>query len=156
MANNTRTSPEIKNRKAKQNFQIHEELEVGIQLAGTEVKAIREAKVHFGDAYVEISVKTEFWWVNAHIEEYSHGNINNHHVVRKRKLLAHKHQIVKWEKSINLKGMTIIPLKIYFKNGFAKMLIGLCTGKDNRDKRQDLIKQTQTREMDRMIKKARN
>lgn len=145
-------SPEINNRRATHDYQILETLETGIQLAGTEVKAVRESKVSFADAYVEITEKLEMWWVNARIEEFSHGNQFNHKPVRKRKLLAHRHQIESFRKGVELKGYTVIPLKLYFKEGWAKLLIGLAKGKDHSDKRQTLIERTHKREMDRAIK----
>lgn len=145
-------SPEINNRRANHEYQILETLEVGIQLSGTEVKAVREAKVNFADAYIEVSDKNEFWWVNARIEEFSHGNQFNHKPVRKRKLLAHQHQINDFRRSVEIKGLTIVPLKLYFKKGWAKLLIGLAKGKDHQDKRNTLIERVQKREMDRAIK----
>lgn len=145
-------SPEIHNRRATHDYQILETLECGVQLAGTEVKAVRESKLSFADAYVEVSDQYELWWVNARIEEFSHGNLFNHKPVRKRKLLAHGHEIAHLKRQVEIKGLTLIPLKLYFKKGWAKLLVGLAKGKDHQDKRNTLIERTHKREMDRALK----
>lgn len=147
--------PTIQNRKARQQYQILEKLECGIQLTGTEIKSVREAKIQLGESYIEVTHELEFWLVNSHIDEFSQGNRYNHEPRRKRKLLAHRAEIIKFHKAKELKGLTIIPLKLYFKGRLAKIEIGLARGKDHQDKRQDLIKRTQNREMERAMKSAR-
>lgn len=147
--------PTIQNRKARHNFQILETLEVGIQLTGTEIKSIREGNIQLSEAYVEVTPKFELFLMGAHIDEYSQGNRFNHEPARKRKLLAHRAEIIKFHKAKVLKGLTIVPLKMYFKGSYAKLEIGLAKGKNVGDKRQDLIQKTQKREIDRAIKAAR-
>ncbi|GHV16737.1 SsrA-binding protein [Fibrobacterales bacterium] len=139
MKNNTDT-PAIHNRKATHQYQILESFEVGVMLAGSEVKSIRAGHISLGESWVDISTNGELWLVGAHINEYSQASQFNHIPARRRKLLAHKHEIEKMQKAIELKGLTIIPIKLYFKKRFVKMEIAICRGKDQRDKRQDLIK----------------
>ena len=151
----TSNTPEIQNRKARHNYQILETLETGIVLKGTEVKSTRAAKVNIGEAWIDITPQLEMFLVNSNIEEYSHGNQFNHQSDRRRKLLAHQAEIIKFHKAKELKGLTIIPLKLYFNaKGYAKLQIGLGRGKDMGDKRQDMIQRTQKREMDRAMKGA--
>ncbi len=146
-------SPEILNRKAKYNYHITENLETGMVLTGTEVKAIRLGKINIAEAWVDITPKMEMFLVGAHIEEYSHGNRFNHEAVRRRKLLAHRSEIIKFNKGKVLNGLTIVPLKLYFTpKGYAKLLIGLGKGKDKGDKRQDVISRESKREMGRAMK----
>ena len=150
-----RLSPTIQNRKVRYNYHVLEEFEVGIMLTGTEIKSIRESKISMGESFITINKDIELFWHSANIDEYSHGNRYNHRPQRIRKLLAHKHEILKMYKATEIKGLTIVPLKLYFKKGCAKLQIALCRGKDNQDKRQDLIGKTQKREMDRAMKNAR-
>lgn len=147
--------PTISNRKARHEYQILETLECGIQLTGTEIKSIREGKIILGEAYIEVTEKFELYMVNAYIDEFTQGNRNNHDPRRRRKLLAHRSEILKFHKAKEVKGLTIVPLKLYFKGSYAKLEIGLAKGKDQGDKRQDLIKKTQQREMDRAMKSVR-
>lgn len=147
--------PTIQNRKARHQYQILETLECGVQLTGTEIKSIRDGKVILGESYVEVTHQFELFLVNSYIEEYTQGNRYNHDPRRKRKLLAHRAEIIKFHKAKEIKGLTIVPLKLYFKGSYVKLEIGLAKGKDQGDKRQDLIKRTQKREMDRAIKNAR-
>ncbi|MCL1956298.1 MAG: SsrA-binding protein SmpB [Fibromonadales bacterium] len=129
----------IHNRKASHQYEILECFEVGIMLAGSEVKSIRAGKISISESWVDISEKNELWLVGAHINEYLQANQFNHIPARRRKLLAHKHEIEKIQKAIEIKGLTIIPLKLYFKNRRAKLEIAICRGKKQHDKRQDLI-----------------
>ncbi|MGL1903823.1 MAG: SsrA-binding protein SmpB [Fibrobacterales bacterium] len=145
-------APTIQNRKARHEFFVLETYEVGIVLTGTEVKSIRLGKVVIGDSYVEISSKMELFLINSSIEEYLQGNRYNHNPIRKRKLLAHKHEIEKMHKAKEQKGLTIIPLKLYFKKGKVKFEIGVCRGKNTVDKRQTLKERDQKREAQRAIK----
>jgi|BioPla2DNA2_1021312.scaffolds.fasta_scaffold04229_2 SsrA-binding protein len=151
--NNSQT-PSIVNRKASHLYFIEERFEVGIMLIGSEIKSIRNAKVNISEAWIDIpSGKNELWLVGAHIDEYLFANQFNHIPARRRKLLAHTHEIQKMKKAIELKGKTIIPLKLYFKNRRAKLEIGICRGKDQKDKRQDVLKREANLEMARQIKK---
>jgi len=116
-------------------------------LVGSEVKSIRDGHISISEAWVDISEKNELWLVGAHINEYLQANQFNHIPARRRKLLAHKHEIEKMQKAIELKGLTIIPLKLYFKNRRAKLQIAICRGKKQQDKRQDLIERDDVRRM---------
>lgn len=148
-------NPTIINRKASHLYHIEDRYEVGIMLQGSEIKSIRNGKISIGEAWVDITDSMELWLVGAHIDEFLQANRFNHIPARRRKLLAHKHEIEKMRKATELKGLTIVPLKLYFKNRYAKLEIGICRGKDQRDKRQDLISKDATREMARTLKGMR-
>jgi len=137
----------IHNRKASHQYEVLESFETGIMLVGSEVKSIRDGHISISEAWVDISEKNELWLVGAHINEYSQANQFNHVPARKRKLLAHRHEIEKMQKAIELKGLTLIPLKLYFKNRRAKLQIAICRGKKQQDKRQDLIERDDVRRM---------
>ena len=124
-------------------------------LIGSEVKSIRNGKCSISEAWVDLDDKNEIWLVGAHIDEYLFANRFNHMPARRRKLLAHKHEIQKMRKAKELKGYTLIPLKIYFKNRYAKLEVGICRGKDQQDKRQDIIKRDAKLEMARIAKARR-
>ena len=137
---------EILNRKARYDYEIEEEYEVGIVLKGTEIKSIREGKANIKDSYAIIR-NNELFLLNTHVSAYEKGNIFNHEEDRTRKLLMHKKEIMKLSNKITLEGYTLIPLKIYFKNSKAKVLLGLCKGKKNYDKRETIKKRDTEREM---------
>jgi len=137
----------IHNRKASHLYEVLECFETGIMLVGSEVKSIRDGHISISEAWVDISEKNELWLVGAHINEYLQANQFNHIPARRRKLLAHKHEIEKMQKAIELKGLTIIPLKLYFKKRRAKLQIAICRGKKQQDKRQDLIERDDIRKM---------
>ena len=126
---------EILNRKARHDYFIEEEYECGIVLTGTEIKSIRDGKANIKDSYAIIR-KNELFLLNMFISHYKEGNIFNHNETRTRKLLMHKKEILKLNDKITLQGYTLIPLKVYFKSNKAKVLLGLCKGKKNYDKRQ--------------------
>jgi len=147
-------TPTLNNRKARHNYHVEESYEVGIMLQGTEVKSVRQAKVNFADSYVDITPAMELYWVNAHIDEYLQGNQFNHNSTRKRKLLAHSSEIMKMHKARELKGYTLIPLKMYFRNGKVKLEIGVCRGKDKYDKREAIKQKESKRSLDRAMKAA--
>jgi SsrA-binding protein len=146
-------APVIQNRSARHHYHVMDTYEVGIMLKGTEVKSVRTGKLELAEAFVMVR-KNELWLVNAYIHEYSQGNIYNHLPRRERKLLAHKSEIAKIEELISLKGLTIIPLKAYFKGSVLKLEIAICKGKEARDKRQDKAKQESKRDMDRAMRDA--
>jgi SsrA-binding protein len=127
------------NRKALFNYEILERMEAGIALRGTEVKSIRDGGFQFRDSFVDFR-GGELWLVGGRVAPYSHGNLQNHPEDRDRKLLLHKREILKLGGKATEKGLTIIPLKAYFKNGVIKLEIGLARGKKAHDKR-DSIKQ---------------
>lgn len=142
---------EILNRKARFDYFIEDEIEAGIVLTGTEIKSIRLGKVNLGDSYAIIR-NEEIYLLNTHISSYDKGNIFNHDENRTRKLLMHKSQIKKLNNKIILEGYTLIPLKIYFVKGRAKVLIGLCKGKKNYDKRETIKKRDIDREISKQYK----
>lgn len=142
---------EILNRKARFDYFIEDEIEAGIVLTGTEIKSIRMGKVNIGDSYAIIR-NEEIYLLNTHISSYDKGNIFNHDEDRTRKLLMHKSQIKKLNNKVTLEGYTLIPLKIYFVKGRAKVLIGLCKGKKNFDKRESIKERDVQREIEKKYK----
>jgi SsrA-binding protein len=124
------------NRSASYNYLILEKMEAGLVLHGTEVKALREGKANIRDAYVDFKPSGPFL-VNAHIAQYMPGGPWNHEPLGERKLLLHKREIHKFSGRIESKGLTVIPLRIYFRNGLAKVEIALAQGKKSWDRRQD-------------------
>jgi SsrA-binding protein len=146
------------NPNAKRNFHIEEVVEAGIALQGTEIKSLRNQSPNLNDAFAEISGKRgsalEAWLVNAHIAPYTHGNIWNHEPLRRRKLLLHRHQIDKMFGAITQKGYTVVPTRMYFKDGYAKVELGLGRGKTKGDKRDSTKKRDAQREMDQARKKS--
>ena len=128
---------EIVNRKARFDYEVLEEIEAGIVLTGTEIKSIRDGKANIKDCYGVIR-NGEVYLLNMHISHNELGNIFNHDETRPRKLLLHKKEILKLNNSIQLQGLTLIPLKVYFKKNKAKILLGLCRGKKNYDKRESI------------------
>lgn len=139
------------NRKARHDYFIHETFEAGISLQGTEVKSLRAGKANLKDSYAEIK-NGELFLQNMHISPYEQGNIFNHDPLRSRKLLMHKAEIVKLFGKTREKGFTLVPLKVYFKRGKAKLELALASGKHNYDKRQDLKAKSDKREMERALK----
>ena len=142
---------EILNRKARFDYFIEEEIECGIVLKGTEIKSIRNGSCNIKDSYAVIKNK-EVYLLNTFISTYKEGNIFNHEERRTRKLLLHKSEIKKLNDKVELQGYTLIPLKIYLKDGKAKVLLGLCKGKKNYDKRESLKEKDLKRESERAMK----
>ena len=139
------------NRKARHDYFIHETYEAGIALQGTEVKSLRAGRANLKDSYASIQ-NGEIFVENLHISPTNQGNIFNNAPLRRRKLLMHKAEIVKLFAKTREKGFTLVPLKIYFKQGRAKMEIALASGKHNYDKRQDLHEKAAKREIERALK----
>jgi len=139
------------NREAYHNYHILETYECGIVLTGTEVKSIREGRLNLKDAYVAIR-EGEAWLLNAHISPYSHGNRMNHDPLRDRKLLMHRYEIDKLASKTVEKGLTLVPTKVYFKNGRAKVEIALAKGKKLYDKRETQMRRQIDRETRAMMK----
>ena len=123
-----------KNKKAYFNYEVIEDLECGISLAGTEVKSIRDGRFSFSDSYVTID-KQGLTLVGLTIQPYTHGNINNHEPNRNRRLLAHKADNKKFKRKVDEKGFTLVPTSIYLKGNLVKVQISLCRGKQLHDKR---------------------
>ena len=139
------------NRRARRDYQVLERFEAGLELRGTEVKSLRTGKMTLKDSYGEV-IKGEMFLVGSHISPYEQGNIYNHDPERRRKLLMHKREIVKLGAQVAEKGLALIPLRVYFKQGRAKVEIGLCRGKKTIDKRQTIRDREAEREVGRYLK----
>ncbi|RFU67008.1 SsrA-binding protein SmpB [Peribacillus saganii] len=139
------------NKKANHDYFIEETYEAGIVLQGTEIKAIRAGRLNLKDAFARIE-RGELFLHNMHISPYEQGNRYNHDPLRTRKLLLHRKQINQLIGETKEEGYTIVPLKVYLKNGFAKVLIGLGKGKKNFDKRETLKKKDANREIERALR----
>ncbi len=139
------------NRKARHEYTILQTYETGIVLVGTEVKALREGKANLVDSYALIQ-RNEVWLLSLHISEYKQGNINNHVPTRDRKLLMNRSEIKKLIGKTKEKGLTLIPLRLYFKNGRVKVELALAKGKKVYDKRADIAKKDFQRDQERRIK----
>ena len=145
---------EIRNSKALRDYFVDERFEAGIQLRGTEVKSIRAGKAQISDAFGRIE-KGEAWLHNTHIEQYAFGNIHNHDAKRTRKLLLHRRHIEKIEHALKAGGRALIPLRMYFKEALVKVEVALCTGKKLFDRRDDLKKRVEMREVAQALKHRR-
>ena len=139
------------NRKARHDYHIHETYEAGIALTGTEVKSLRAGKANLKDSYAHVE-NGEMMISQMHISPYEQGNIFNHDPMRKRKLLMHKKEILKLFGKTREKGYSLVPLKLYFTRGKAKLQIALATGKKNYDKRQDIAARDAKRDMERAMR----
>jgi SsrA-binding protein len=139
------------NRKARHEYTIIQTFEAGIVLVGTEVKSLRQGKANLVDSYGKLK-EGEVWLINLHISEYTQGNINNHDPRRERKLLLNRSEIRKLIGKTKEKGLTLVPLRLYFKNGKAKVELALAKGKKVYDKRKDIAKKDFQREQERRIK----
>ena len=142
---------EILNRKARFNYDVVDTIECGIVLKGTEIKSIRAGKANIKDSYGIIK-NNEAYILNMHISPYENGGVFNHEETRTRKLLLHKNEILKLKNKLELEGFTLIPLKVYFVNGKAKIDLGLCKGKKLYDKREDVKKRDIEREITKKYK----
>ena len=131
----------LNNRQAFHEYHILDKFEAGAALVGTEVKSIMAGRIQLKESYVAIK-EGEVWLLGAHISHYSHGNINNHDVLRPRKLLLHRREIEKLEKETTQKGMTLVITSIYWKNGRIKFEIGVAKGKKLYDKRETEMRKT--------------
>jgi SsrA-binding protein len=146
---------EIRNSKALRDYSVDERFEAGIQLRGSEVKSIRAGKAQINDAFTRAE-KGELWLYNAHIEQYAFGNIYNHDAKRIRKLLLHRRHIEKIRAALEAGGgRAAVPLRLYFKDALVKVELALCTGKKLFDRREDLKKKAELREVDQAMKQRR-
>jgi SsrA-binding protein len=143
-----------KNRKATHEFHVLEKLECGLALKGTEVKSLRAGQCSIAEAYGMVR-RGELYLVGATIPEYSHGNIHNHAPARERKLLLQKRQLRQWDKQVRERGITIVPLVLYFKGHLVKVEMALVKGKKLHDKREDVKRRSAQREMDREMTRRR-
>ena len=143
------------NRKARHDYFLDDTFEAGIALAGTEVKSLREGRISLRDSYVEVrgsASAPELYLVGAHISPYDQGNIWNHDPLRARKLLLHRAEIDRVAAKVRERGYTVVPTKVYFKDGRAKVEIGLARGKKLYDKRHDLAKRDAQRDVERALR----
>ena len=147
-------SPRVVNRKARFNYQLLEKLEAGIVLEGSEIKSLREGKVSLDESFCQIK-DGQLYLIGCNIALYSHGNINNHEPLRKRKLLIHRRELYKIESKLSQKGLTVVPLQIYFSRGWAKVEIALAKGKTHADKRHKLKEQQVNRDVKRAMSRLR-
>lgn len=136
---------EVKNKKAYFDYFVEESLEAGIVLVGTEIKAIRQGSVDLKDSFINIK-QNEAYIINMYIAKYEEGNIFNHEERRTRKLLLHKKEIAKLKEKVKIDGLTLIPLKLYFKKNKVKILVGVCRGKKLYDKRASIKEKDLKRE----------
>ena len=142
------------NKKARYDYEILEVIEAGMVLLGTEVKSLRQGRANLKDSYARVK-DGELFLMQSHISPYSHAYHDNHDPDRVRKLLVHKREIKRLQGKTQEKGLTLVPLKIYFKNGKAKVELGLARGKRTYDKRETLKRKTEQRELERAIKDRR-
>ena len=145
------STPTIKNRKARHEYDVEETYEAGIVLKGTEVKSLRQGKASLQEAFAFLQ-DGEVWLRDMYIKPYEHGSYGNHDERRPRKLLLNKREIAELDKAVSREGYTIVPLKLYFKKGYAKILIGLAKGKKKYDKREDIKERDTKRELERKYK----
>ncbi len=143
----------IQNRKARHDYFIEEEHEAGIALHGTEVKSIRLGQGNLKDCYAQIK-DNELWVFGMHISPYEKGNIFNRDPLRPKKLLMHRHEIRRLHAKVSQDGLTLIPLNVYLKDGKMKLELGLCKGKKNYDKRDDIANRDAKREIERSFREA--
>lgn len=142
------------NRKAFHDYHILEKFEAGLELVGTEVKSLREGRVNLKDAYVVVRTN-EIFLIGMHIGPYSHTGYGGHEPYRDRKLLLHHREIRKIARHISVKGFTVVPLMIYFRNSWAKVEIALAKGKRSYDKKASIAERDQKRAMDRELKRKK-
>ncbi len=140
------------NKKAFHDYHISETVEAGMVLTGTEVKSLRAGRCNLKDSYAKV-IKDELWLIGMHISAYENEGYVTHDPEARRKLLLHRSEIRRLHRKVLEKGITLIPLKLYFKNGWAKVELGLASGKRQYDKRQDIAQRDQQREMKRLQKK---
>jgi SsrA-binding protein len=139
------------NRRARHDYAIEDTLEAGLVLTGTEIKSIRERKVNIAEAYARVE-RGEAWLIGAHIAEYAQGNRFNHAPTRTRKLLLHRDQIAELTGLQAAKGLTIVPLRLYLRNGMAKLELGIARGKRTHDKRRTIAERDMRRQLERDTK----
>lgn len=139
------------NRKARHDYHIEDTIEAGIVLTGTEIKSIRAGRMNLQDSFAQVR-NGEVWLVGAHISPYTHGNRENHDPLRDRKLLLHRREINRLAGKVQERGYTLVPLRVYLKEGRAKVELGLARGKKQYDKRESIAKRDFDREMRRAVK----
>jgi SsrA-binding protein len=141
------------NRKARHEYHLLERFEAGLVLTGTEVKSLRQGGASLQQAYADVR-DGEAWLIGAHIAEYGQGNVFNHETDRDRKLLLHRKEIASLLGKVRERGLTLVPTRLYFKDGKAKVELALARGKEQRDKRRDIAKRDAQRQIDRELKSS--
>ena len=144
----------VDNRRARHEYHLLERLEAGLVLTGTEVKSLRAGRAHLRNAYGDVR-DGEVWLVGAHISEYEQGNAANHDPDRDRKLLLHRREIASLIGKVREKGLTLVPTRLYFKDGRAKVELAVARGKEARDKRRDIARREADRQIERAMKARR-
>ncbi len=150
---NAADRPITENRKARHKFDVLETLECGVVLMGSEVKSLRDGKVSLDEAYGRV-IDGEVWLVGCEISEYTFANRMNHEPRRRRKLLLHRREVRKFAAQAFEKGLTLVPLKMYFKRGRAKLILGICRGRKLFDKREKMKKETVKRDLERAMRRG--
>ena len=154
MARQTGIKLVAENRRARHDYHLLERLEAGLVLTGTEVKSLRDGKATLQRAFADVR-DGELWLVGAHIAEYAQGNLANHDPDRDRKLLVHRRELDSLIGKVQEKGLTLVPTKLYFKNGRAKVELAVARGKEARDKRRDIAKREAQRDIERALRRRR-
>ncbi|MBI2218517.1 MAG: SsrA-binding protein SmpB [Candidatus Rokubacteria bacterium] len=153
-ASETQNKTVATNRRARHDYEILETIEAGLMLRGTEVKSLRQGQVNFKDSYATVR-NNEVWLIGCHVSPYSHGTDANHDPERDRKLLLHRREIARLTGKTAERGLTLVPLRLYFKEGRAKLELGLARGKKLHDKRSAIREREVRREMDRAVRAGR-
>ena len=144
----------VENRRARHDYHLLERVEAGLVLTGTEVKSLRDGRASLQQAYADVR-DGEAWLVGAHISTYDQGNIANHDPDRDRKLLLHRREIDSLIGGVQQKGLTLVPTRLYFKDGRAKVELALARGKEQRDKRRDIARRDAQRDIERALRRRR-
>ncbi len=142
------------NRRARHDFELLEVLECGIELRGTEVKSLRQGRASIAESFALLR-DGELWLIQAHVPEYSHGNIQNHLPTRDRRLLVHKRELRRWDEAVREKGITIVPLALYFLGSRVKVQVALAKGRKLHDKREREREKSDQRDIDRAMSRRR-
>ena len=146
----------VQNRRARHDFHLEDRYEAGLVLQGTEVKSLRDGKGSLAEAWVKVDPDGEAWLMQAHIPEYAFGNRNNHDPTRERKLLLHRRELERLQHAVGAKGVTLVPTRLYFKHGRAKLEFAVGHGKNVADKRRDMAKRDAQRDIERELKRRRH
>jgi SsrA-binding protein len=144
----------VDNRRARHDYELLDRFEAGVVLTGTEVKSLREGQAQLGGAFADVR-GAEVWLVGLSIAEYGHGNIANHEPDRDRKLLLHRREIASLIGKVKERGLTLVPTRLYFKDGKVKVELALARGKERLDKRRDLQRRDAERQIERALKARR-
>lgn len=145
----------VSNRRARFDYFLDDTFEAGLVLQGTEVKTLRGGKGSLAEAWVKVDRDGQGWLMQAHIPEYEYGNRNNHDPIRPRKLLLHRRELERLQHAVDTKGVTLVPTRLYFRNGRAKLEFAVGRGKNVADKRQTAAKRDAQREIQRALKQRR-